>query len=212
MQPIFITGIGTGIGKTVIAAVVTAALDADYWKPVQAGFAYGTDAGFVQDMLRDTNSIVHPEVYKLSLPASPHLSARQENIKIDLDLICTEFTKLQSNKQYITIEGAGGIMVPLNDDEFVIDLIKKMNGRVILVSRNYLGSINHSLLTASICKKYELDVAGWIFNDHFMNYEDEIVKWSGFKKIASVPGTGVVDRLFIKSCAADIRESLQAAL
>ena len=103
-------------------------------------------------------------------------------------------------------------MVPLNDEEFVIDLIKKMDGKVILVSRNYLGSINHSLLTASICKKYDLDVAGWIFNDHFMNYEDEIVRWSGFKKIAAVPGTGVVDRLFIMSCATAIRESLQAAL
>ena len=107
MQPIFITGIGTGIGKTVIAAVVTAALEADYWKPVQAGFSHGTDAGFVQDMLKGTACSIHPELYKLSLPASPHLSARQEGISIDLDLICRQFTKLESSKQYTIVEGAG---------------------------------------------------------------------------------------------------------
>src|SRR5438105_12061143 len=92
-------------------------------------------------------------------------------------------------------------MVPLNENEFVIDLIQQLNAKVILVSRNYLGSINHSLLTAAICKQRKLNVVGWIFNDQYMNYEDEIVQWSGYKKIASIPFIKDVNSAFIKQQA-----------
>ena len=99
-------------------------------------------------------------------------------------------------------------MVPLNKYEFVIDLIKKLEAKVILVSRNYLGSINHSLLCSAVCRENNLDVLGWIFNDNFLDYEDEIVQWSGYKKIASIPHTGILTKEFVYEKAAAIKENL----
>ena len=86
-RPIFITGIGTEIGKTVVSAIVTEALQADYWKPVQAGFETGTDAQRVQQLVTNTATIIHPEIYCLQMPASPHIAARAEQIMIDIDII-----------------------------------------------------------------------------------------------------------------------------
>lgn len=106
------------------------------------------------------------------------------------------------------IEGVGGIMVPLNEHEFVIDLVQKLNAKVILVSRNYLGSINHSLLTAALCKQRKLNVAGWFFSDEYMNYEDEIVQWSGFPKIGSVPYVETISKEFVLTEAEKIRTKL----
>jgi len=210
MIPIFITGIGTGIGKTLIAAILTEALQADYWKPVQAGYKDGTDALEVTQLISNTSSVIHKEVYKLQLPASPHISAREENMVIDLDLI-TSHQPTTINKHLI-IEGAGGIMVPLNENEFVLDLIKKLNAEVILVSRNYLGSINHSLLTASLCRLHNLKVKGWIFNDQYMQYEEDVVRWSGYPKIASVPKTDNINKGFVLQQAQLIKPLLQQYL
>lgn len=194
MQPIFITGIGTDIGKTVVSAVVAEALQVDYWKPVQAGFNNGTDSEWVRSMISDTLT-VHPEVYKFKLPASPHIAAREEGIKIDLQQIVDQ---CPVSDKSLVIEGAGGLLVPLNENEFVIDLIKKLNAKVILVSRNYLGSINHSLLTAAMCKTYGLDVAGWIFNDQYMDYEEEIADWTGYPIIGNISFTDTINKSFIQ--------------
>ncbi len=229
MQPIFITGIGTDVGKTLIAAIVTQALQADYWKPIQAGFSEGTDSKWINQIINNKSTTIYNEAYKLKLPASPHIAARDEKININLDEILNQFHKIQNTKNklqeninenslsenlqlstvnYLIIEGAGGLMVPLNDHEFVADLIKKLNAKVILVSRNYLGSINHSLLTAMVCKQYNLDVVGWIFNDQYLQYEDEIVRWSGFPKIASVPFEKNINKDFINEQANKIKQSL----
>ena len=209
---IFITGIGTDVGKTVAAAILAEALEADYWKPVQAGFSEGTDAEFVRSLLASQTSVVYPESYKLKLAASPHIAAREEGIKIDLDKIVADYRDITSNVKPQTsnliIEGAGGLMVPLNEEEFVIDLVKKLNAPVILVSRNYLGSINHSLMTAAVCKQNNLKVLGWIFNDHYLNYEEEIVQWSGFPKIASIPAIKKIDAAFIKAQASIMKNAL----
>lgn len=217
MQPIFITGIGTGIGKTIVAAIVTEALEADYWKPVQAGFEDGTDTLLIKDIISNTNTIIHAEVYKLKLAASPHISAAAENITISLDTIQNRFIQLQNTNlkvrtSHLIIEGAGGLLVPLNEHEFVIDLIKKLSAKVLLVSRNYLGSINHSLLTATVCKAHDIDVIGWVFNDQYMNYEEEIVRWSGYPKKGSVPFTASVSKTFIKKEAEKIKQSLLSSL
>jgi dethiobiotin synthetase len=214
-QPIFITGIGTDVGKTIVAAIITEALQADYWKPVQAGYENGTDVLQVKNLITNTRSVIHPEVYKLSLAASPHIAARMDNVKIDLAVIVKKYEQLatensqQKNGNPLIIEGAGGLLVPLNENEFVIDLIQKLDARVILVSRNYLGSINHSLLTAVVCKQNKLNVIGWVFNDQYMNYEDEIVQWSGYKKITSIPFVKDINRSFIKQHADKINMSLQ---
>ena len=222
MQPIFITGIGTDVGKTLIAAIVTKALQANYWKPIQAGFSGGTDSEWVKQFINNDETEIYNETYKLKLAASPHIAARDEKIEIDINKILNQLDKIQKNKienlltvnrqlstaNYLIIEGAGGLMVPLNEKEFVVNLIKKLNAKVILVSRNYLGSINHSLLTALVCKQYKLDVIGWIFNDQYLGYENEIVQWSGFPKIASVPFSKNINTEFIDDQANQIKQSL----
>src|SRR6478735_12273229 len=188
-RPIFITGIGTGVGKTLVSAIVTEALGADYWKPVQAGFEDGTDTIAVKELLSNPQSIVHDELYKLKTPASPHIAARIDGITINNTSIQEKATTIlqQIGSKPLVIEGAGGLLVPLTETEMVADLITLLNAKVILVSRNYLGSINHSLLTAAYCRSKGIDVAGWIFNDDYMNYETEIVKWSGYPSLGSIP-------------------------
>lgn len=212
MQPVFITGIGTDVGKTVVSAIVTEALRADYWKPVQAGYDDGTDSEWVTRMLTNKISRVHPELFRLKMAASPHIAAKEEKITISVKKIAERYNQFAGDNQYLIIEGAGGLMVPLNENEFVSDLIKQLQAKVILVSRNYLGSINHSLLTAAVCKQYELDVAGWIFNDNYMYYEEEIVKWTGYPKIGSVNYIPEPDKLFIKTNAENIRQRLMELL
>ena len=210
-QTIFITGTGTDVGKTVAAAILTEALEADYWKPVQAGFDAGTDSTFIQSLISNSYTTIHPETYKLKLPASPHIAAREEGIKIELSEIEKDYLKIINNRaltRHLVIEGAGGLIVPLNENEFVLDLIKKLKAKVILVSRNYLGSINHSLLTAQVCKAHNINVLGWVFNDHYMNYENEIVQWSGYKKLASLPFTNNVTAGFVKEQAAMLTSNL----
>jgi dethiobiotin synthetase len=215
MKPIFITGIGTGVGKTVVAAIITEALQAAYWKPIQAGFDEGTDALTVKDLISNTESIIYPEVYKLQLPASPHIAAREENITVNIDAIYQRYSQLathNSHHSHLIVEGAGGLLVPLNNNEFISDLIKKLEARVILVSRNYLGSINHSLLTAAICKINNIDIIGWIFNDQYMHYEQEIERWSGYKKIGSIPAATTIDKAFIAKQAMLIKDQLKRML
>jgi dethiobiotin synthetase len=226
LTPIFITGIGTGVGKTLVSALITEALEADYWKPVQAGYEDGTDTLRIKEIITNTTTRIYPEAYRLKLSASPHIAAREEGIEIDLNFIkqifeniteptgptppmpgqnSVESTSNTRRESIIVIEGAGGLMVPLNDKEFVVDLIKKLNAKIILVSRNYLGSINHSLLTAEVCRDYQLPVIGWIFNDQYLHYEDEIVRWSGVPKIGSIPFCEKIDQAFILRQAEFVR-------
>ena len=212
MKPIFLTGTGTGIGKTVIASILAEALGADYWKPVQAGFADGTDSLWVQSMLSNSQSSIYPEAYKLAMAASPHIAARAEGVSISMTTITEFFSVIWQREKPLIIEGAGGLMVPLNDQKFVLDLIKALDARVILVSRNYLGSINHSLLTAAACGAHRLDVMGWIFNDQYLDYETEIAAWSGYPIIGSIPRTENVNKEFILEQAERIRPALNDLL
>lgn len=212
MQPVFITGIGTGVGKTIISAIVTEALIADYWKPLQAGYEDGTDMLSVKELISNNSSVIHPELYKLKLPASPHLAARGESVSVELPSIIQRYRQLSSANKTMIIEGAGGIMVPLNENEFIADLIVQLNARVILVSRNYLGSINHSLLTAELCKQRKIEVAGWIFNEPYMNYENDILRWSNFPKIGSIPFSKEINKNFVLEQSSLLRFSLQRFL
>jgi|SRR5450432_775161 dethiobiotin synthetase len=202
MRPLFISGIGTGIGKTISAAILTEVLKADYWKPVQAGYKPGTDSSLLASLLRNGESVIHPETYTLRLAASPHIAARNENRRIELSRIVSDFKGMNNNRPLI-VEGAGGLLVPLNEKEFVIDLVKQLDARLILVSRNYLGSINHSLMTAALCRSEGLDVAGWIFNDQYLNYEQEISNWSGYPVLYSLP---LLDPLSKESVSRAARE------
>ena len=203
---IFVSGTGTGIGKTFVSAILAEALHADYWKPVQAGYATITDSEWVRSVLTNKQSIIHPEVYKLKLAASPHIAAREENITISLQKIVSQ---LPSSGNDLIIEGAGGLMVPLNDHEFVTDLIKLLDVPVILVSRNTLGSINFSLLTAMACKQKNINVMGWMFNDNYLDYEQDIVRWSGIASLGSIPYAKHKDSEFILEQAERVKEELE---
>ena len=191
--PIFITGTGTNVGKTIASVIIVNALEAQYWKPVQAGIDKKTDSQWIKKLSIE-KTVIHPEAYKFKLAASPHIASRQEGSRIDLDKIVSQYHQLKDPGRRMVIEGAGGLLVPLNDDDKVVDLIARLNARVILVSRNYLGSINHSLLTAQVCRHYELNVAGWIFNDEYMEYQDEISQWSGYPVIGKIPRLEKISR------------------
>jgi len=208
VQTLFVTGIGTGIGKTVVSAIIAEALQADYWKPIQAGYEDGTDSEWVRSVLDNSRSKVYPEVYRFKMPASPHIAARQENRTISLEKIFSTFSQLVAPGRRLVMEGAGGLLVPLNEHELVADLIMKLNCKVILVSRHYLGSINHSLLTAHVCRQKKIKVSGWIFNDLYLDYENDIVQWSGYPKLGSIGKLENIDRAVIKEKAAELREKL----
>ena len=207
MKTIFVTGIGTDVGKTIVSAIITEALEADYWKPIQAG-GPGTDNETVATLVTNKKTIVHPEIYKFKLAASPHISARNENQRIDPERIIEAHSQLKTDNDWLVVEGAGGLMVPLNENSFVSDLIGKMEAKVVIVSRNYLGSINHSLLTSRTLASMGIHIAGWIFNDQYLDYEDEIAYWSGYPKIGSVPLTDNPDATFIKVQAAKLKDAL----
>lgn len=209
MTPIFITGTGTDVGKTLIAAIITEALQADYWKPVQAGFADGTDSLRILEMISNKKTKIHPELYLLKMPASPHIAAADEGKKIKIKEIVTHLPK---TKNQLIIEGAGGLMVPLNNKELTLHLIKKLKAKAIIVSKNELGSINHSLLTAAVLKKEKIKVAGWIFTEEYKNYENEIGEWSGYPVIASVKHLPVISKETIKAEALEILPFLKAIL
>ncbi len=155
---IFITGISTDVGKTICAAIVTEALQADYWKPIQAGDLLCGDADKVAKFLSNDKSIIHPNSYALKTPASPHFAAEIDNVEINLDKIIEPKTF-----NHLVIEGAGGIFVPLNNLDCVIDLIQP-DYKTIVVSRHYLGSINHTLLTINALQSRNIVIAGIIFS------------------------------------------------
>lgn len=182
MKNYFVTGIGTNIGKTIVSAILTEALEADYWKPIQAGDLEHTDSFKVKDLISNSTTKIHPEAYRLNKPMSPHAAAKFDNITIDLEKI--ELPKTTNN---LIIEGAGGLMVPLNNKDLIIDLIKKLDVEVILVSQNYLGSINHTLLSLESLKVRKLKVKGVIFNGNpNLETEDYILNYSGVRCLGRI--------------------------
>lgn len=210
-EPVFITGIGTDVGKTLVAAIITESLKADYWKPIQAGLEGLTDAKSVKSLITNKESQIHPSLYELNTPASPHIAARNDNVQIEITKLfqaTEEFIELSKEKELI-IEGAGGLLVPLHDQLMLVDFIRLIQAKVILVSRNYLGSINHSLLTAAFCRSNNINVLGWIFTDTYLDYEDEIVEWSGYPKIASIPNLPTINAAVVADQAMRIQPELK---
>jgi len=189
----FITGIGTDVGKTVASAILVEALNADYWKPIQAGSLDDTDTMTVRSLISNTKSVFHPETYRLSSAMSPHAAAEIDKIKINLQKII-----LPKTSNTLIIEGAGGVMVPLNDKLLVIDLIKKFKAEVILVSSNYLGSINHTLLTIEALKNRNIPIAGIIFNDKPAKASEEyILKYTGLNCLLFIEKEKKIDKKII---------------
>lgn len=152
----FVTAIGTDVGKTLVSSILVNALNANYWKPIQCGNLDFTDSDFIR---KNSNVKVYPEKYIFKKPASPHIASMEENVLIDLKEI-----KIPEGDKHLIIEGAGGMLVPLNDkNELVIDIAKENNLPLIMVTSFYLGSINHTLLSLEYAKQNNLKIAMLIF-------------------------------------------------
>lgn len=200
---LFITGIGTDVGKTIASAIITEALEADYWKPIQAGDAGNSDTHKVKRYISNTKTQLFPNSYLFNTPASPHLAAELEGITIDLANI-----KEPKTKNHLVIEGAGGLFVPLNDIDTIADLIKP-DYKVIVVSRHYLGSINHTLLTVEALKQKGISIAGIVFNGYIMSStEDIILKKTGLRMIGRIENEPYFDQNVISDYADAFRENL----
>jgi dethiobiotin synthetase len=163
----FVTAIGTDSGKTVVSAILCKALNADYWKPVQAGMP--SDSDMIKSLTGNSTK-VHKERFVFKTPASPHAAAALENMVVHLD----DFVE-PTHQADLVIEGAGGCLVPLNDENFVIDLASKFDAKVILVSNIYLGSINHTLLSYEALMSRKHNVAGIIFNGRSNKETERII-------------------------------------
>ena len=197
----FITGIGTGIGKTMASAVLTEKLQADYWKPVQAGDLAQSDSLMVQSLLSNAITKIHPESYRLNHPLSPHLSAKLDGVTIELNNF-----QLPKTDNKLIVEGAGGLMVPLNDKYLVLDLIKKLNLEVILISQHYLGSINHTLLTISSLNQNNIPIKGIIFNgEPNIESENYILTYGKVTNLGSIPSLSAINKQSIIDAGKNIR-------
>ncbi len=198
-RPIFVTGIGTGIGKTIVSAVLVEKLKSDYWKPIQSGDLENSDTTHVRSLVSNKTTIFHPEAYRLTQPFSPHKSAAIDGIKIDPDQIV-----LPETNNLLIIEGAGGLMVPLNEHFLIIDLIKKLDAEVILVSKNYLGSINHTLLSVELLKTRKIKINRIVFcGDQDLSSEKVIFNYSKCDFIR-VPHFDQLNSESIRKFAADL--------
>lgn len=207
-KKIFITGIGTDVGKTIAAAIVTEALEADYWKPVQAGDLENSDTHKIKNLTSSVTSSgvkrqYFENAYALKTPASPHLAAELDNIEIDLKKI-----KAPKTENHLVIEGAGGIFVPLNDKDCVVDLIQK-EYQVIVVSRHYLGSINHTLTTIESLQNRNISIVGIIFNgDENKPTEEIILSKTKLKMLGRIENEPYFDKNVIRYYADKFRNTL----
>lgn len=179
---IFVTGIDTNVGKTVVSTILANALNYDYWKPIQSGDLGNSDTKKVKKWL-NKGLKCFPEAIKLKEALSPHESARIDQKTITLDNF--EIPKQEN----IIVEGAGGLMVPMNEEgDCMVDLIKLIDAKVVLVSKNYLGSINHTLLSCHVLANYGLEVIGIIINGEENPASEEIIS-----KVSGIPVIGHVD-------------------
>lgn len=198
-KPIFITGIGTGVGKTIASAIIAEHLQADYWKPIQSGDLDNSDTDRVRSLISNNKTVFHDESYRLTQPYSPHKSAALDNIVIDMRTI-----KLPPTNNPLVIEGAGGLMVPLNNEDLMIDLIAKFEAEVVLVSQNYLGSINHTLLSAEMLKSRNIKLSKLVICGESNPSSEEIISKQTGAEIIRIPFFGKLDKATIRDFASGL--------
>lgn len=204
MNRFFITGIGTNVGKTLVAAILCEAMQADYWKPIQCGIEDGRDKDTVKKLLSNSKSVCHNETYLLKEPASPNIAAKKENIKITMETL-----QLPQTLNKICIEGAGGPLVPFNDSFYVIDIAKQNNLAVILVVSSYLGCINHSLLAIDYLLNNNYKLYGLILNGNFdEDVKNSIINYKRVQVLGEIPFTDKPDKKFVRDQASKLNISL----
>lgn len=197
---VFVTGIGTDIGKTVVATILCKALNADYWKPVQAGNLEQLDRVFVSSF----GVQVHAEAYKFFTPASPHHAAALEGKSVSLQQISLPYTPNR-----LVIEGAGGVMVPLNEQEVILDLIVCLKTPAIVVSKNYLGSINHTILSCEMLHAAGVEIAGIVFNGvSTPSSEEWILNFTDLNLLGNIAEANEISKEFIDAQALKMREQI----
>lgn len=200
---IFVTGIGTDVGKTIASSIITESLQADYWKPIQAGDLDNSDSHKIERYISNDQTVIHPNSYKLNTPASPHLAAEIDGITISIDEISAPETD-----NHLVIEGAGGLFVPLNNQDTIVDLIQS-DYKVVVVSRHYLGSINHTLLTIEALDNRKIAIAGIIFSGEKNDATESIIlSKTGIKFIGRIEQEPYFDQNVIKDYADQFRENL----
>ncbi|MDT0646879.1 dethiobiotin synthase [Zunongwangia sp. F260] len=199
----FVTGIGTEVGKTIASAIVTEALEADYWKPIQAGDLENSDTHKVEKLISNAKTEFHPNSFELKTPMSPHAAAAIDKVKITSEKINEPRTD-----NHLVIEGAGGLLVPINGHQTIADLIKS-DYRIILVSRHYLGSINHTLLSLELLKSRGLECFGIIFSGEEHPTSEEIIQ-----KMGKVPIIGRIEQepYFDRNVVKEYAESFRCKL
>ena len=201
-----LAGIGTEVGKTVISAILVEALKLDYWKPVQAGELDYTDSDKVRAYISNTESVIHPEGYRLLHPMSPHAAAARERMEVDPQRL-----QLPASERGVLVELAGGLMVPLTPEYMNMDLIADLGLPVVLVSQYYLGSINHTLLSIEILKARNIPIMGVIFNGE-KNVEsmEVILSYSGVPCLGEVPQLGEINAELVRKWGEQFRVSMGA--
>ena len=197
----FISGSSTAVGKTIVSAIITEALEADYWKPIQAGDLGNTDTHKVARLVSNKNTQLLESAFNLTGFMSPHAAA-----EIDAVVISAKKIKRPVTKNNLVIEGAGGLLVPINDTETIADLVKPSD-KVIVVSRHYLGSINHTLLTIEALKQRKLNIFGIIFSGEANPATEQIIeKMSGVAILGRIEEEPYFDRNVVSEYAAKFKE------
>ncbi|MEJ1221245.1 dethiobiotin synthase [Sediminicola sp. 1XM1-17] len=204
MKRIFVTGISTEVGKTIASAIITEALEADYWKPIQAGDLDHTDSHKISELVSNKKTVVHKNSYALNTPMSPHAAAELDGITIDVNKILEPKTQ-----NHLVIEGAGGLLVPLNDSDTILDIIMP-SYKVVVVCRHYLGSINHSLLTINWLKMKGYDVSIIFSGKEHPSTESIIVKKTQVPVIGRIDEEKTFDKSTIKKYASLFKSNLES--
>jgi len=201
-QRYFVTGISTDVGKTLAAAIMVEALAADYWKPIQAGDLEKSDSHRIAELITNDITKIHKNSYALKTPMSPHAAAEIDGILIKKDTIMEPVTD-----NCLVIEGAGGLLVPINEKDTICDIIQP-NYKVILVSRHYLGSINHSLLTIGWLQNAGFEPTIIFNGDPHPTTENIILKKTGVKLIGRIGYENNINKEVVKKYAQTFRDSL----
>jgi dethiobiotin synthetase len=207
---LIIAGIHTGIGKTLCSAVLAEALAWDYWKPVQAGDLEASDSWFVRSHISNTTTVIHPERYQLQRAASPHWAAAEEGITMQLQDFVGPITG-----NSLLIETAGGVMSPLSERLVNLDLMRHLNCPVVLVCQDYLGSINHSLLSIQALRSAGIELCGLVFSGkEVATTRQYIVQYSGVPVLLSIPYFDKVSKetigVFARSVSSQLKKKVNA--
>jgi len=200
-----VTGISTDVGKTVVSAILAEALKASYWKPVQAGDLELLDSMKVKSLTE--NVTILEEAFKLTSPMSPHAAARIDGVQLPEKL---DYPKIEGN---LIIEGAGGLLVPINDaGATVADWVKDWELPVILVSKHYLGSINHTLLSIEVLQQRNIPIFGIVFVGDENTATEQIIAKTSVPIIGRVPMTEHLSKEFISEQATQLLSNLKSTI